>query len=155
MPNAVKAQPDQYHTVTPYITVKGGAAAIDFYKKAFGAVEMFRMQQPDGRLGHAEIKIGDSCIMMSDEFPEMGVVSPATVGQTTASMLVYVADADKTFASAVSLGATVNKPMADQFYGDRSGTVVDPFGHKWTIATHKEDVAPEEMEKRIAALSQK
>jgi len=155
MPNAVKAQPDQYHTVTPYITVKGGAAAIDFYKKAFGAVEMFRMQQPDGRLGHAEIKIGDSCIMMSDEFPEMGVVSPATVGQTTASMLVYVADADKTFASAVSLGATVNKPMADQFYGDRSGTVVDPFGHKWTIATHKEDVAPEEMEKRIAALSKK
>lgn len=155
MSKAVKAQPDQYHTVTPYITVKGGAAAIDFYKKAFGAVEIFRMPQPDGRLGHAEIKIGDSCIMMSDEFPEMGVVSPTTVGQTTASLLVYVADADKTFADAVALGAKVNKPMADQFYGDRSGTVIDPFGHKWTIATHKEDVSPEEMQKRMAALSSK
>jgi PhnB protein len=155
MSNPVKAQPDQYHSVTPYLTVKGGAAAIDFYKKAFGATEIFRMPQPDGRVGHAEIKIGDSTIMMSDEFPEMGVVSPTTLGNTTAGLLVYVADADKTFNNAVSLGAKVNKPMADQFYGDRSGTVVDPFGHKWTIATHKEDVAPEEMEKRIAALSKK
>jgi PhnB protein len=155
MPKPVKAQPDQYHTVTPYLTVKGGAAAIDFYKKALGATEIFRMAQPDGRLGHAEIKIGDSCIMLSDEFPEMGVVSPATVGNTTAALLVYVDDADKTFATAVSMGATVNKPMADQFYGDRSGTVIDPFGHKWTVATHKEDVSPEEMERRIAALSKK
>ncbi len=155
MSKPVKAQPDQYHSVTPYLTVKGGAAAIDFYKKAFGATEMFRMPQPDGRVGHAEIKIGDSTIMMSDEFPEMDIVSPTTLGNTTAGLLVYVADADKTFNNAVSLGAKVNKPMADQFYGDRSGTVVDPFGHKWTIATHKEDVAPEEMEKRIAALSKK
>jgi PhnB protein len=135
--------------------VKGGGAAIDFYKKAFGATEMFRMPQPDGRVGHAEIKIGDSCIMLSDEFPEMGVVSPTALGNTTVALLVYVDDADKTFATAVSLGATVNKPMADQFYGDRSGTVVDPFGHKWTIATHKEDVSPEEMEQRMAALSKK
>jgi len=155
MSKAVKAQPDQYHTITPYLTVKGAAAAIEFYKKAFGATELFRMAQPDGRVGHAEIKIGDSCIMMSDEFPEMGVVSPTTVGHTTASLLVYVDDADKSFAAAVSLGATVNKPMADQFYGDRSGTVIDPFGHKWTIATHKEDVSPEEMERRMASLSQK
>ena len=155
MTKPVKAQPDQYHTITPYLTVKDGAAAIDFYKKAFGATELFRMAQPDGRMGHAEIRIGDSCIMMSDEFPEMGVVSPTTVGHTTAALLVYVDDADKTFSTAVSLGAKVNKPMADQFYGDRSGTVVDPFGHKWTIATHKEDVSPEEMERRMAALSEK
>lgn len=155
MPKPVKAQPDQYHSITPYLTVKGGSAAIDFYKKAFGAEEIFRMPQPDGRMGHAEIKIGDSVVMMSDEFPEMGIVSPITAGHTTASFLVYVDDADKTFATAVSLGAKVNKPMADQFYGDRSGTVIDPFGHKWTIATHKEDVSPEEMEKRIAALSAK
>jgi PhnB protein len=155
MPKALKAQPDQYHTVTPYLTVKGGAAAIDFYKKALGATEIFRMAQPDGRLGHAEIKIGDSCVMLSDEFPEMGVVSPTTVGNTPVALLVYVDDADKTFATAVSMGATVNKPMADQFYGDRSGTVIDPFGHKWTVATHKEDVSPEEMERRIAALSKK
>jgi PhnB protein len=155
MPTPVKAQPDQYHSVTPYLTVKGGAAAIDFYRKAFAAVEIFRMAQPDGRVGHAEIKIGDSCIMLSDEFPEMGVISPTTLGNTSVGLMIYVEDADKTFATAISLGATVNKAMADQFYGDRSGTVVDPFGHKWTIATHKEDVSPEEMEKRIANLSKK
>ena len=152
---AVKPIPEGYHSVTPYLCVKGAAQAIEFYKKALSATERMRIAHPDGRVGHAEVQIGDSVIMLSDEFPEMGVVSPTTVGHTTASMLVYVADADKTFANAVSLGATVNKPMADQFYGDRSGTVVDPFGHKWTIATHKEDVAPEEMEKRIAALSKK
>jgi PhnB protein len=155
MPAKVKAQPDQYHTITPYLTIKGAPAAIDFYKKAFGATEIFRMAQPDGRVGHAEIKIGDSTIMLSDEVPEMDVVSPTTVGHTTVALLVYVDDADKTFSTAVSLGAKVNKPMMDQFYGDRSGTVIDPFGHKWTVATHKEDVSPEEMEKRIAALSKK
>jgi PhnB protein len=155
MPKPVKAKPDQYHSVTPYLTVKGGAAAIDFYKKAFGATEMFRMAQPDGRIGHAEIKIGDSCIMLSDEFTEMNVVSPSTLGNTSVGLLIYVEDVDKTFANAISLGATLNRPIVDQFYGDRSGTVIDPFGHKWTIATHKEDVSPEEMDRRMAAMSTK
>lgn len=155
MPKPVKAKPDQYHSVTPYLTVKGGAAAIDFYKKAFGATEMFRMAQPDGRIGHAEIKIGDSCIMLSDEFTEMNVVSPSTLGNTSVGLLIYVDDVDKTFANAISLGATLNRPIVDQFYGDRSGTVIDPFGHKWTISTHKEDVSPEEMDRRMAAMSTK
>ena len=155
MANPVKPVPDGYHNVTPYLVIKGAAAAIDFYKKAFGATEIMRMPQPDDRVGHAELKFGDSHIMLADEFPEIDAVSPKTLGNSPVGLLLYVDDVDATFAKAVSLGATVNKPLADQFYGDRNGTVVDPFGHKWTIATHKEDVSPEEMERRMAAMSNK
>jgi len=155
MPGKVKPIPDGYHSITPYLVIKGAAAAIDFYKQIFGATELVRMPQPDGRVGHAELKIGDSVVMMADEYPEMQIVGPQTLGNSPVGLLLYVNDADATFANAVSAGATVEKPMADQFYGDRSGTLKDPWGHKWTIATHKEDVSPEEMKRRIAALSKK
>ena len=155
MPGIVKPIPDKYHSITPYLIVKGAGAAMDFYKQAFGAAELFRMPQPDGRVGHAELKIGDSVIMLADEYPEMQIVGPKTLGNSSVGILLYVDDADAVFDKAVSLGATVNKPLTDQFYGDRSGTVVDPFGHKWTIATHKEDISEEEMQRRVAALSNK
>src|SRR6516164_6911440 len=118
MSNKVKPVPDGYHSVTPYLVIKGAAAAIDYYKKAFGAIEMVRMPQPDGRIGHAEIKIGDVMVMLSDEFPERKIVGPATLGNTTVGLLLYVEDADATFQKAVGLGAKVETPMADQFYGD-------------------------------------
>jgi PhnB protein len=152
MPAKTKPVPPGYHHVTPYLIIKGAAAAIDFYKDVFGATEIMRMPQPDGRIGHAEMKMGDSVIMLADEHPEMDIVGPATLGNSTVGILLYVDDADATFNKAVSRGAKVNKPLADQFYGDRSGTVIDPFGHKWTIATHVEDVSPEEMDRRMAAL---
>jgi PhnB protein len=152
MPAKTKPVPPGYHHVTPYLIIKGAAAAIDFYKDVLGATEIMRMPQPDGRIGHAEMKMGDSVIMLADEHPEMDIVGPATLGNSTVGILLYVDDADTTFNKAVSRGAKVNKAMADQFYGDRSGTVIDPFGHKWTIATHVEDVSPEEMERRMAAL---
>jgi PhnB protein len=148
----VKPIPDGYHTATPYLIVKGAAQAIDFYKAAFGATELFRMAGPDGRVGHAEIKIGDSPIMLADEHPEMGAVSPTTLGASTVHMLLYVDDVDTAFPRAVEAGAEITKPVQDQFYGDRSGTVKDPFGHSWTIATHVEDVPPEEMASRAAAM---
>ncbi len=151
MAKKVKPVPDGYHHITPYLVIQGAAAAIDFYKKVFGATELFRMPQPDGRVGHAELKIGDSVFMLADEFPEMQIVGPRTLGNTPVGLHVYVEDADATFNHALSLGSRVKKPMADQFYGDRSGTIEDPFGHKWTIATHKEDVTPEEMKRRMTA----
>ncbi|MFI5104321.1 MAG: VOC family protein [Terriglobales bacterium] len=153
MPNKVKAQPDGYHAITPYLVIKGAAAAIEFYKKAFGATELVRMPQPDGRVGHAELKIGDSVVMMADEFPEMDTVGPQTLGNSPVGLLLYVDNADAVFAKAVSLGAKVKKPMADQFYGDRNGTLEDPFGHKWTIGMHVEDVSPEEIKRRMAAMA--
>jgi PhnB protein len=146
-----KPFPEGFHSITPYLVVKGAAAAIDFYKAAFGATELLRMPQSDGRVGHAELRIGDSVIMLADEFPEMKIVGPKTLGGTPVGILLHVADADATFNRAVSLGAKVMKPMADQFYGDRSGTLEDPFGHKWTISHHVEDVSPEEMKRRMAA----
>jgi PhnB protein len=155
MPSNVKPIPDGYHAITPYLIIKGAAAAIDYYKKAFGATELMRMPQPDGRVGHAELKIGDGVLMLADEFPEMKTVGPATLGNTSVGLLLYVENADAVFDKAVSLGAKVSKPMADQFYGDRNGTLEDPFGHKWTIATHKEDVTPEEMKRRMAAMAKK
>ena len=155
MSGKVKPIPDGYHVITPYLIIKGAAAAIDFYKTAFGATELLRMPQPDGRIGHAELKMGDSVIMMADEFPEMKVVGPATLGNTSVGLLLYVENADAVFDKAVSLGAKVNKPLADQFYGDRTGTIEDPFGHKWTIATHQEDVSEEEMKRRMAAMAKK
>ena len=143
--------PTGYHSVTPYLIIKGAADAIEYYKKAFGATELFRMAQNDGRIGHAELKIGDSPIMLADEFPEMKYLSPVSLGGTPVSLLIYVDDVDKIFPQAVSAGGEVQKPLQNQFYGDRSGTLKDPFGHVWTIATHVEDLSPEEMEKRASA----
>jgi PhnB protein len=155
MPGKVNPIPDGYHSITPYLIIKGAAAAIEFYKKAFGAVEAVRMGQPDGRVGHAELKFGDSFVMMADEHPEVGVVSPQSLGNTPVGLMFYVDDCDAVFNRAVALGAKVEKPLVDQFYGDRNGTLIDPFGHKWTIGTHKEDVSPEEMKRRMAAMAKK
>jgi PhnB protein len=146
-----KPIPKGYHTATPYLVIKGAAKAIEFYKKAFGAAEMTRMTQPDGRVGHAEIKIGDSPIMLADEFPEMGARSPQSLGGSPVSILLYVPDVDALTSQAITAGAKVVRPVKDQFYGDRSGSLEDPFGHQWHIATHVEDVPPEEMKKRAAA----
>jgi PhnB protein len=148
---AVHHIPEGYHTATPYLIVKGAAQAIEFYKQAFGAVELFRFPVPDGRLGHAEIKVGDSPIMLADEAPDMGYRGPQALGGTPVSVLLYVKDVDAQYQKAVAAGATVRKPVQDQFYGDRSGTLEDPFGHVWTLATHKEDVSPEEMQRRLEA----
>ena len=149
---AVQPIPAGYHTATIYLIIKGAAKAIEFYKKAFGAVELMRIEGPNGTVGHAEIKIGDSPIMLGDEFPEMGHKSPTTLGGSGAGIMLYLKDCDTVFNRAIAEGATVLKPLADQFYGDRSGTVIDPFGHKWTISTHIEDVSPEEMERRHGEL---
>ena len=146
-----KPIPKGYHTATPYLIIKGAVKAIEFYKKAFGAAEMMRMTQPDGRVGHAEIKIGDSLIMLADEFPEMGARSPQSLGGSPVSILLYVQDVDALTSQAITAGAKVVRPVKDQFYGDRSGSLEDPFGHQWHIATHVEDVPPEEMKKRAAA----
>ena len=151
----VKPIPDGYHSITPYLVIKGAAAAIDFYKQAFGATEIMRMPQPDGRVGHAELKFGDSVVMLADEYPEMDVVGPKTLGNTSVGLLLYLDDVDKAVERAVSLGATIKKPVADQFYGDRTGTIEDPFGHKWTLAVHIEDVTPEEMQRRMEAQTKK
>ena len=145
----VKPVPDGYHAVTPYLIVNGAASAIDFYKKAFGATELMRMASPDGRVGHAEIRIGDSPIMLADEFPEMGHKSPQTLGGSPISIMIYVTDVDTVFKQAIAAGGKEQRPVKDQFYGDRSGTLEDPFGHVWHVATHKEDVSPEEMERRM------
>jgi PhnB protein len=148
---AVKPIPEGYHSVTPYLIVRGGADAIEFYKKAFGAVELFRMPAPDGKIGHAEIKVGDSPIMLADEYPDMGYQGPVSLGGSPVSLMIYVDDVDTVFNRAVEAGATVKEALADKFYGDRMGTVIDPFGHRWHLATHKEDVSPEEMERRAKA----
>lgn len=147
-----KPIPDGYHTVTPYLLVDGGAAAIEFYKKAFGATELLRMPMPDGRLGHAEIKIGDSPIMLADACGEMGFRGPNALGGTPVSIMLYVKDVDAMVPQALAAGAKVIKPLQDQFYGDRSCTMSDPFGHIWTVATHKEDVPPEELNRRMAEM---
>ena len=146
-----KPIPDGYHTVTPYLIIRGAAAAIDFYKKAFGATELFRFASPDGKVGHAEIKIGNSPIMLADEHPEMGYKSPQTLGGSCVSVLLYVEAVDKVFNQAVAAGGTVKEAVQDKFYGDRSGTLADPYGHVWHIATHKEDVSSQEMERRLKA----
>jgi PhnB protein len=137
--------------VTPYLIVQGAAKALEFYQKAFGAKELFRMPQPDGRIAHAEMKVGDSHIMLADEFPEMNVQSPHSLGGTAVQFLLYVEDVDSAAARALAAGLTELRPIKDQFYGDRSGTFRDPFGHIWTIATHKEDVSGEELARRAAA----
>jgi PhnB protein len=143
----VKAKPEGYHTLTPSLTVRDGAKAIDFYKKAFDAKERMRIPGPDGRLMHAEMQVGDSIIMLADEMPEMGCKAPASVGSVSSSLYVYVPDVDAAFKRAVEAGAKSLMPPADMFWGDRFGTVEDPSGHRWGLATHKKDPSPAEMEK--------
>jgi len=155
MAKQVKPIPEGYRTATPYLIVNGAASAIEFYKKAFKATEVTRFAQPDGKVGHAEILIGDSRIMLADEYPEMGHRSPQSFGGSPISIHLYVEDVDALASQAVSAGAKVKQPVKDQFYGDRSGTFEDPFGHVWHISTRKEDLSLEEMQKRAAAMVQK
>jgi PhnB protein len=143
--------PAGYHTITPYLTLDDCKRAIDFYKKAFGATEIMRMEAPGGKIGHAELKIGDSHIMMGDEMPMAGNKSPKTLGGTTSGVFLYVQDVDAAYKQAVDAGAKADQPPTDMFWGDRYGKLTDPFGHSWSMATHKEDVAPEEMQKRMQA----
>ncbi|HKG59624.1 MAG TPA: VOC family protein [Pyrinomonadaceae bacterium] len=145
----VKPIPEGYHSLTPYLVIDGAAEAMEYYTKAFGAVELFRMEH-GGKIGHAEMKIGDSPFMLSDEMPQYK--GPKALGGTPVSLMIYVDDVDKIYPQAIAAGGTEVKPLQDQFYGDRSGTLTDPFGHIWTIATHKEDVTPEEIEKRLASM---
>ena len=146
-------KPAEYHSLTPYLIMRDAAKAIEFYKKVFGAEEHMRMPTPDGKIGHAELKIGDSVIMMADECPEGK--SPQTLGGSPMGLMFYLPDVDATVKLAVAEGATLKKPVADQFYGDRSGSIVDPFGHIWHLATHVEDVSPEEMAIRAEAAAKK
>lgn len=155
MASTVRPVPEGYHTVTPYLSIDGAAAAIEFYKKAFGAEELFRMAQPDGRVGHAELQIGDSRLMLADEYPEMNFRGPSSIGATPVMLHLYVEDVDAAFARAVAAGAKVTRPLRDEFYGDRTGSVEDPFGHRWSLATHVRDVSKEEMRKHAAAASGK
>ncbi|MGA9852529.1 MAG: VOC family protein [Gammaproteobacteria bacterium] len=150
----VKAIPAGYHSVTPYLIVNGGAAALEFYKNAFGAKEKVRMPHPDGRIGHAEIVIGTSHVMLADEHPEMGAYAPQTGSLPPVSIVLYVKDADQVFKRAVNKGARVERPLENQFYGDRTGTLIDPYGHRWHIHTHIEDVSPKEMQRRMQATHQ-
>jgi PhnB protein len=147
----VKSVPEGYHTLTPYLTQRHGAQAIDFYRRAFGAEVRQRMEWPDGRLMHAEIQIGDSIVMMGDEMPEMGVKSPESLGGSASGLLIYCDDVDAAFDRAVEAGARVEMPLEDMFWGDRYGTLIDPFGHRWSMATHVRDVSEEEMVKAQAA----
>jgi PhnB protein len=142
--------PDGYPRVTPYLIVDGAAAAIDFYTSVLGATERMRMDGPDGRVGHAEVAIGDSVIMLADEHPEIDALGPGSRGGTPVSLHVYVEDADSVFERAIGAGAKALRPVEDKFYGDRSGGFEDPFGHRWDVATHVEDIPPEEMSKRAA-----
>jgi len=149
---AVKAIPDGYTSLTPYLVCKGAEKAIDFYTKVFGAEEMVRMPGPDGQIMHAEVKIGNAILMLADENKEQGHLSPQTLGGSGSSVMFYTDDVDAVFNRAVAAGAKAEMPPVDMFWGDRMGNLVDPFGHKWAIATHKEDVSPEEMEKRMQAI---
>ncbi len=151
MSSSVKPIPDGYHTVTPYLIVNGAAEALEFYSRALGAVEVMRFAGPNGKIMHAEMTIGDSRIMVADEFPQMGAISPRSLGGTAVGLAVYVENVDAVYNRAIGAGATLISALKDQFYGDRSGTLQDPFGHRWTISTHTEDVSPEELAKRAAA----
>ena len=151
MPAAVKAIPEGYHTVTPYLILSGADDAIAFYKKALGAEEVMRLGGPGGKIGHAEIKIGNSRIMLADEHPELQALSPRTVGGSPVSIHLYVENADAAVERAVAAGAKLVRPVADQFYGDRVGGIEDPFGYRWFIATHKEDLTMDEIRRRAAA----
>jgi len=150
----VKPIPDGYHSITPYLMIKGASEAIEFYKRAFGATEIFRLSHPNGQIGHAEIKIGDSSVMLADPCEQGAFRTPQSLGGSSVALHVYVKDVDAQFAQAVSAGAKAVKPVFDQFYGDRTGTLQDPFGHIWFLATHKEDITPEEISRRAEALFQ-
>jgi PhnB protein len=151
MADKVKAIPAGYHTVTPYLIIRDAAGALEFYQKAFGATERLRMADPQGRVGHAEIKIGNSIIMLGEESPEMGARSPQSLGGSPVNLLLYVRDVDAAFSRALAAGAKELRPVKDQFYGDRTGSVTDPYGHVWYLATHKEDVPLDELQRRAAA----
>jgi PhnB protein len=148
----VKPVPDGYHSLTPYLIVNDAARAIEFYEEAFGATEIMRLDAPDGKVGHAELKIGDSIIMLSDECEETGQRNPQALGGTPVGLMLYVEDVDTVVGRAVSAGAKLVRPVKDQFYGDRTGGVEDPFGHSWYVATHVEDVTPEELQRRVASM---
>jgi PhnB protein len=147
----VKPIPDNYPQVMPYLCVDGASAAIDFYRTAFGATERMRMSESDGRLGHAELEIGTAVVMLSDEFPDLGIRGPKAIGGTPVTISLYVENVDEVFARAVEAGATALRPVADQFYGDRTGQFVDPFGHRWSVATRIEDLSQQEMAERAGA----
>ena len=147
----VKPIPDNYPQLAPYLIVDGASAAIDFYRTVFGATERMRMPEPDGRLGHAELEIGSAVIMLSDEFPDLGIRAPKTIGGTPVTISLYVENVDDVFTRAVEAGATALRPITDQFYGDRTGQFEDPFGHRWSVATRIEDLSPEEIAERAAA----
>jgi PhnB protein len=152
MMSKVKPIPAGLEGATPYLSCKDAARALAFYTKAFGAVETVRFADPEGRIGHAEIKIGAATVMLADEYPDMGFRSPQALGGSPVTIHLYVADVDAFVARATAAGATVTRPVADQFYGDRSGQLEDPFGHRWSIATHVEDVSNEEMQRRFRAM---
>jgi PhnB protein len=149
---SVNPIPSGYHSVTPYLIVDGAAAAITFYREAFGATEVLRLPMGD-KIGHAEVKIGDSHVMLSDEWPDMGMLGPTKRGGTSTSLSLYVTDVDLAFVRALAAGAREERPVADQFYGDRMGTLIDPFGHRWSLVSHIEDVSPEEMHRRLEAMA--
>jgi PhnB protein len=146
----VQPIPEGYPQITPYLCVDGASAAIDFYSEVFGATERMRMDDPDGRIGHAELQLGDSVLMLADEYPELGIRGPKTIGGTPVTMSVYVEDVDSVVDRAVKAGAKLLRPVEEKFYGDRAGQFEDPFGHRWSVATHVEDMSPEEMAKRAA-----
>lgn len=147
----VKPIPEGHNSVSPYLIVSGAARALDFYKQAFGATELFRHEAPDGKIGHAEVRIGDTVIMLADEFPDHDANAPGKFGGSPVSLHMYVEDVDKVWSQALGAGATVKRPLENQFYGDRLGSLEDPFGHTWHVSSHVEDVSPEEMSKRAAA----
>ena len=149
---SLKNPPEGYHSVTPYLTVDDARAALDFYARAFGATEIMRMEMGD-KIGHAEIRIGDSVVMLSDEWPDMDKLSPKSRGGSTAGLMVYLPDVDAAFARAIEAGATVRYPLEDAFWGDRYGKVTDPFGHSWMLATHVEDVPEDEMKRRMEKMA--
>jgi PhnB protein len=144
--------PTPHQSLTPYLIVKGAVDAIEFYKRAFGAEELFRLIGPDRKVGHAELRFGDSVMMLADEWPDFGALSPASIGGSPVSVHLYVDDVDRVVERAVGAGATVLRPVKDEFYGDRAGMIADPFGHRWQVATRKEDVSPAEMQRRWGAL---
>jgi len=155
MAGKVQAIPEGYRSVTPYLIVKGAARAIEFYQRAFGAKELMRLDGPKGRIGHAEVMIGDSRIMLADEHPEMGAFAPQLEGRQPISLYVYVSDVDATIGRAIEAGGELTEPVQDKFYGDRSGAFTDPFGHSWYVSTHIEDVSPDEMKRRARAAMEK